>query len=94
MVPDTVRDDLASIPTRRIVRYALYALAVVALGPIAVEAAFFVFDLAQYPLYFLPVGSIDGWLYDHVLLPLTDVIQLFSYLLAAGVFLSQFERGD
>ena len=90
----TIRAEVATIPTRRIVRYALYALVVVAAGWITIAVINFVVGLgvAALSLVLDAVSLVE--LHRATRRSVTESIRLFSYLVAAGVFLSQFERGN
>ena len=92
MVSDTIRDDLASIPTRRIVRYALYALAVIVVGRVADGVAVFTVGLVFAALSLVPGIASLAEIHHATARSVVEAVRLLSYLLAAGVFLSQFER--
>ncbi|MBP1988029.1 hypothetical protein [Halolamina salifodinae] len=92
MVAETIpRADADSIPFRRITRYALYALVIVAAGRVAAAIAVGAVDLVVTALWLVFEGLISPELRRSVLSHLGESIRAFTLLTAAGVFLSQFE---
>ena len=91
---DLVRAEAASIPLRRIVRYAFYALAVALVGWVAAGGVRVVADLLYFALLFVFEGDVLRNVHRTVVGPTRRAIRLFSLLVAVGVFLSQFERRE
>jgi hypothetical protein len=88
-LPASVGED--SIPLARIVRYAVYAIAIFAVGAFVATVVGNLLGFLRFALY--PLSEPLTRLFIDGVELLEDGLRLFAVLVGVGVFLSQFEKG-
>ncbi|MFC7097611.1 hypothetical protein [Halobaculum marinum] len=81
------------LPIARIVRYAVLAMGVYALGLVTAGVVYAAFDLFTDLFYAVP-GDVFGRAWADLTTLVRDAVEAFALLVALGVFLTQFERDD